>query len=194
MKETLKKRPAAIIITAAVIILSTLFSVHRTLGAKCREITDGFYSGVRYEGYVHPSISKQLDERSDSANGVITLAKNYSDLDREAEELSAARAGLIEAVANKDIPDMSKANRALQGAFDNLISAAAEVDVSERDAKGLDAYLKNFKGAQYIIDNSGYNESVREFYRRTLNVFPTNMLSGPAGVEKPQLFEQEIKP
>ena len=54
--DFLKKRPVAIILALIIVVGSTLLSVNIKLGSKCQTITDGFYSGVTYNGYEHPSI------------------------------------------------------------------------------------------------------------------------------------------
>jgi hypothetical protein len=62
MKIFLSNRLVALFLSALIVAGSTLVSVHAKLGAQCDKITDGFYTGVRYDGDVHASISSQLKD------------------------------------------------------------------------------------------------------------------------------------
>ena len=62
MKKFLSNRLVALLLSALIVVGSTLVSVHVKLGAQCDKITDGFYTGVKYDGFVHPSISAQLKD------------------------------------------------------------------------------------------------------------------------------------
>ena len=187
----LRKRGVALLITIIVLIASTLMSVNRSLGAECRNIEDGFYNGVyvNADGYVHKSIYSQLRQRCDAANGLISLADGYDELSDEVDALRDAREILLRGLNDDSIFGMRSANDALTPAFNTLKSALAEYGLGENIRSAFDDYVSTFEGAQNVIDNSGYNESVLEFNRKTLNVFPANILGELAGVESPEFFE-----
>ena len=84
---------------------------------------------------------------------------------------------------------MYKANTALQTAYEAFVYAAQDAGLSARDQKGVDSYADTLSGAQNVIAAAGYNESVREFERKTLSRFPAGLLAPIAGVDAPVLFE-----
>lgn len=186
--KALKKRGVAFLITVIVIALSTVFSVHRTLGAECLAVSDGFYEGVYNEsgGYRNRSVQSQLERRYQTANGLYTVASKYDELADESAALRDAKNALYDAT---DISEKHSANQTLQDAFTAVAAAMATVELAETEQKAVNEYASDFKGAQSLIDRSGYNESVREFERSTLGVFPTNILKSVAFVSTPELFE-----
>lgn len=188
MKKVLKKRPVAILITIAVICLTTLFSIQRTLGAECEAITDGFFTGVYYDGYARSSASSHLLNSAAAANGLLAIAANYDGLEDKSESLQASRDLLLDTLKTENIGDISSANQSMKSAFSNLVSAILQIDLSDRDTSGVQLYTDNFHNAQNAVLSSKYNDSVREFYRSTLDVFPTNFLSALLP-NTPELFE-----
>lgn len=187
--KILKNRIFAVAVSVVLVLCSTLFSVHRTLGAKCQKIEDGFYTGVTYDGYLHKSISSQLNVCSNAANGLVTVADNYSSLSGAANDLRESRYEYLDAADECDIDDMYEANEDLKRSFSALADAMSGLELSDKERSAYDDYVSTFRGAQSVIESSGYNDSVREFRRGTLNVFPTNILGSIAGVDKPELFD-----
>ena len=83
----------------------------------------------------------------------------------------------------------------LYGLYEDLLSALKPLEeqlslteLSDRDADGFDQYSSTISGAQSVIENSGYNESVRAFYRDVVH-FPADFLADLVGVDLPELFE-----
>ncbi|HHU23017.1 MAG TPA: hypothetical protein GXZ52_06360 [Clostridiales bacterium] len=192
--ELLKKRHVAFIITAVVIILSTIFSVHRTLGAECQRVRDSFFTGVVYDGYARKSVATHLKVRIDAANAAATITANYSQLESETQNLRAARNRLIDTLNDAErgktsVEEVYNANEELQSAFEDLEKGMEGIELSQREAKNYEKCRSNFYGAQAAIEKSGYNEAVREFYRTTLNVYPTNFLWRISWVDPPELYE-----
>lgn len=184
----LKKRPIAMLIALAVILLSTLFGAHRSLGAACREVEDKFYSGVyNAQGkYTRPSIADQIEKSRTAAMGVYTVIAGYPELNAETETLSQK---LRQVSGTKDISAAYEANYELNYAVNAAVDASKKVTMTSGDQSNLEAYITTFSGAQKTIREAGYNEAVREFDRNTLNVFPTNLLKGIVFVDAPALFE-----
>ena len=186
--EFFKKRTGAILVAVAIMSLSTLYGAHRSLGAACQEVTDSFYSGVYDEswGTTRTSINSQLTKRQEAALGIISIASSFQELDEYTENLRSSRNNLISA---KGVSDLHDANFALEDDYKNLISALSGVELSDSQRESVNSYSSTFKGAQNVIDSSGYNEAVRNFNRSVLNVFPTNLLRSITFVNEPELFD-----
>ena len=181
--QFLKKRSVAIPIAIVVICLSTLLSVHRSLGAKCAKIEEGFYQGL--EGS-HSSISYQLNQCSRCANSMASLSASYAELDPLTTDLRTARNQLLDADGDS-ISAQYDAYQELIDAFTAVQTKMDNMDLGER-AEDYAFCVNGFDGAQRIIDNSGYNDSVRAFQTSTLRTFPANILYKIAGVQAPELF------
>jgi hypothetical protein len=189
--ELFKRKSVAILVTALAVVLSTMYSVNRTLGAACQEVTDGFYEGVfvASDGYRHPGISTHLNLRLDRANAIVSIAANYAGLEAQTAAVGDARDKLLAATESGSLSAQFDRNAELQAAVTALESAAANVSLSERDRENLDTCLSDMNGALAAIEDAGYNEAVRAFYRSTYYVFPTEFLASVSGVSAPELFE-----
>ena len=184
----LKKRPIAILIAVAVISLSTIFSAHRTLGAKSQEVSDSFYSGV-YDSEWNTnrkSISSQLVKRDEASNALLSVASDYKEAADATLELRESRNAFLRSNGRHET---FKNNEELTKSFDRLISQMNSLELSSREEDIVEDSITSFRGAQNVINNAGYNELVREFERNTLNVFPANVLKTVAFVKTPELFE-----
>ncbi|MGI6013419.1 MAG: hypothetical protein ACOX7K_03930 [Oscillospiraceae bacterium] len=179
--QFLKKRSVATLLAAVVICLSTLMSVHRSLGAKCAEVEAGFYDGL--EGS-HSSISYQLNQCARYANSLASLSANHEELEDLTSDLRAARNSLLD---GGSIAEQYDAYLQLTDAF---IAVKTEMDVMDLGTRTEDYEfcVNGFDGAQRTIASSGYNESVRAFQNSTLRTFPANVLYKIAGVDTPDLF------
>ena len=175
----------AVLVLVAVIVIFTIFGVHRSLGAQAAAVEDQFYDGVKYDGYTHKSINSQLSNRTDAALGLISIASKYG-LEDGVSSLRDARNELLEA---KGISEKSALNRQLDSAFNALYSALTAEDLSDSDMNAALDYNSTFTGSQKVIDESGYNEAVRKFNREVMSVFPINFLKHISFVSSPELFE-----
>jgi len=183
-----KNRAIAVVIAVIIIASSTVFSVHRFLGGACQEITDGFYNGVYNPAWntARPSLDRQLGGRYDAAAGLYTLINGVPELAERAEALRAAKNALKDAT---DIHEKYLADERLEDAFTSALRALRSQPLSERDQNNIDNYAENFSAARNVIAQCGYNESVREFYRSTLDVFPASLLKYLIPNKLPVLFE-----
>lgn len=178
------KKPVAIILAALIVMSATLAGAQAGIERESREIEELFYTGVEKDGYVHPSIHSQIQKRSEAANGLLSLGKQYS-LDSECEALSQAReylnysGGVIGYYYN----DLE-----LEEAFDIMQTELNACDLDEREAKMLETYTSTFKNAAGVIANSGYNDAVREFYRDVIYQFPTEMFYDSTYMDTPDYF------
>lgn len=184
----LKKRSSAVIIAVIVVILGTLFGVHRSVNSETAKIEALFYKGVylKDEKYTQSSIDAQLKKRADAALGLLTVAKNYTFLTDLAQELREARELLLDAdtISEKYLAN-AKLESSYKQMFEALIVHADDVPAS------VESYVSTLRGAEGVIENSDYNKMVSEFRNSTLGAFPVNILKNLAFVKYPEYFGVE---
>ena len=181
----LKKPFGAVLLSALIICGSTLLSADIKLGRECQNITDGFYEGVVYENYQHKSIAGQIRNICGAADGMVTIANNY-DIDTDA--VRAATDEMKNALTYGSVSYLHYLYEDLLQALKPLEEQLSRAELSDRDAEGFAQYSSTISGAQSVIENSGYNESVRAFLRDEIH-FPADFFAELAGVELPELFE-----
>ena len=181
----LKKPFVAVLLSALIICGSTLLSADIKLGKGCQNITDGFYEGVVYENYQHKSIASQIRNICGAADGMVTIANNY-DIDTDA--VRAATDEMKNALTYGSVSYLHYLYEDLLQALKPLEEQLSRAELSDRDAEGFAQYSSTISGAQSVIENSGYNESVRTFLRDEIH-FPADFFAELAGVELPELFE-----
>ena len=181
----LKKPFVAVLLSALIICGSTLLSADIKLGRECQNITDGFYEGVVYENYQHKSIASQIRNICGAADGMVTIANNY-DIDTDA--VRAATDEKKNALTYGSVSYLHYLYEDLLQALKPLEDQLSRAELSDRDAEGFAQYSSTISGAQSVIENSGYNESVRAFLRDEIH-FPADFFAELAGVELPELFE-----
>lgn len=181
----LKKPFVAVLLSALIICGSTLLSVDVKLGKECQNITDGFYEGVVYENYQHKSIASQIRNICGAADGMVTIANSY---DIDADAVSAATAEMKSALSFGSVSYLYGLYEDLLSALKPLEDQLSRAELSDRDAEGLKQYSSTISGAQSVINNSGYNESVRAFYRDQVH-FPADFFADLVDVDLPELFE-----
>ena len=180
----LKKPFVAVLLSALIICGSTLLSADIKLGRECQNITDGFYEGVVYENYQHKSIASQIRNICGAADGMVTIANNY-DIDTDA--VRAATDEMKNALTYGSVSYLHYLYDDLLQAVKPLEDQLSRAELSDRDAEGFAQYSSTISGAQSVIENSGYNESVRAFLRDEIH-FPADFFAELAGVELPELF------
>ena len=181
----LKKPFVAVLLSALIICGSTRLSADIKLGRECQNITDGFYEGVVYENYQHKSIASQIRNICGAADGMVTIANNY-DIDTDA--VRAATDEMKNALTYGSVSYLHYLYEDLLQAVKPLEDQLSRAELSDRDAEGFAQYSSTISGAQSVIENSGYNESVRAFLRDEIH-FPADFFAELAGVELPELFE-----
>jgi len=186
--KILKSRGAAAAIAVIIVVLATLFGVHRSVGAQIEKLEQTFYDGVYIEkgDYTETSIASQLAQRSNAANGLVSVAGGFDALQAETKAMREARNSLIEA---ERISEMYDANIMLQDAYEALYPLLLDQDLSENQRAAAENYRSTMDGAQAVIDRSAYNEAVEEFESGILGAFPVNLLKYPAFAGSPEKFE-----
>jgi hypothetical protein len=187
---TLSKRSTATLIAVAVIILGTLFGVHRSVGSQSARIEAQFYGGVFLKdgNYTQPSIQSQLDKRATAALGLASLGSSYdvSSVTDKAEALRQARNDLLNA---STITGKYIANEKLQSAYKAFSGAVLGIGPADK-AEAFKSYSETMDGAQSIIEKSAYNAEVTAFLQQ-LRSFPVNILKNLAFVNYPEYFGAE---
>ena len=186
----LKKRPTAILIAVFIVVIGTLFGVHRSVGSETAKIEALFYNGVYMtdERYTQPSIDAQLKKRHTAALGLVSVANNYSDLKELTNTLSQARLALNDAAT---IPAKYAANEKMQAAYKNLYASLVQHTLKDNEKASSGSYAETLNGAQGVIEQSDYNRMVSDFRNSTLGVFPVNILKNMAFAHYPDYFGQE---
>ena len=190
MANILKKRSAAVVITVLVCAVSLLAGVHLSVGRQAKKIENAFETGVYYDGYLHPAISDQLDDRQNAALGIITIASGYEELSAPTDGLRSARQQLLDA-EDGTLYDKYAANEKLEAAYEKLMTAMDGVSLSDDNAAAMESYSATMEAAQNLISTSGYNLAVSEFNRDILGSFPVSILRYPAFVDAPEFFGAE---
>ena len=189
--KILKNRSVSVIIAAVVCVITLLIGVHLSIGRQVKAIENSFFTGVEYDGYVHPSIADQLADRADAALGIISITSAYSSLSDETDSLRSAREALL-STDKDDFYGLYKANEELQKAYETLMSAiGSSAELDESSAPAMESYTGTMGGAQNLIRSSGYNNAVSEFERTVLRAFPVSILKYPAFAGSPEFFGAE---
>ena len=186
--SNLKKRSTAVLIAVVVILLGTLFGVHRSVNKETAKIDAQFYNGVYLKDakYTQPSIQSQLDKRADAALGLLSVAHQYVYLDDAAQKLRAAREALLDAdTISEKYAANSKLENAWKQVYESLVAHADDVPPS------IESYVSTLSGAQGIIEKSDYNNTVNDFRSGTLGAFPINILKHLALVDYPAYFSPQ---
>jgi len=185
-----KKPVVAIVLSALIIISSSMLSVNLKLGDECRDIIHGFHDGVVVDGVLMPSIASQLRIIRGNADEIAYIAGNYG---LDTEELTWAsddlRYGLLysESDASYLYYCYEELLSELRDIESQLSGSSMQTPVSVKDIELLNGYFDEIKSAQELIEISGYNETVRQFNREQLR-FPADFLGELAGVDFPELF------
>lgn len=188
--EKLKNRKIAVIISVAVIIVSVLIGVNKSVYAQIKKLNDSFENGVYIssEDYTQPGIGRQLAKRTDAALGLVTLASEFGDMAQEQSDLRSAREALMSAGT---IQEKFLCNEALEEAYKHIVLAFSYETLDEKQQNAYDSYTSTMDGAQSLITSSSYNRTVAEFENEVLNAFPVNILHFNFITGTPEYFRAE---
>lgn len=183
--KLLKKPAVAIIISIALVIGSTLLSGSAKLKKDIQQVTDGFYTGVTYDGYSHPSIYSQLTNITGAVDGMCAIAENNG---YDANELSNASHYL-----KSSLSTMHDYISSIHWSYSELCDALTafklqinSMELNERDSDGMNKYLETIANAQRMIENAGYNESVRN-YKNNMGAI-ANFIADICDINEPEYF------
>lgn len=177
----LKSRIFAYIIAVVAILGAFLLSARSGLREAVQKTEMLYYSGVKAEkgGYIRPSIESQMRMKYVSANNLLAVLDAHPEFSAEAEALKDARDYVysnLGAYTDDTISGMSWANSAFNDAVTRLKPRLADADFTAREREIVETSLSDIAGAQNMIDQSGYNEAVREFNAAKMQRFPARLL------------------
>ena len=179
--KKLKNRKIAIVISAAVIIVSVLIGVNKSVYSQIKELDDSFENGV----YIS---SEDYTKRTDAALGLVTLASEFEDMAEEQSALRSAREALMSA---DTIQEKFVCNEVLEEAYKRIVLAFSYETLDENQQNAYDSYTSTMDGAQSLITSSSYNRTVAEFESEVLNAFPVNILHFEFITGAPEYFRAE---
>ena len=182
-----KNRRTAVIITVILCLLALVIGVRRSVGRQAADILEQFESGVRSSsaGDTLPSVSAQLEARSNASLGLISLAAQYGELSEKTDAVRRAREALLDAGS---VTARSEANAALGSACDALVPLLEQQLTDADKISALKDYAGIMSNTARLIETSGYNELVSDFRSNVLGLFPVNVLYRIAGVTVPDYF------
>lgn len=178
MKQLLKNRTAAIIITAVVILLSTLLGSHRSLiAAAYRYFIEG------EDGY---SIQRDLDTREGLANNLLVVAERYLLLDDTMLlDLQDAITALQQA---NTISEKSAANQQLTAVTERMDLYLQEYPLSTADERYRINIRTDLASCNQTISHNEYNQMALKYNTEVLGKFPANVLKQITGVPDLETF------
>lgn len=185
--SALSKRSVALLLTAVLVVGSTLLSAHVKLEAKADRVIEGFYTGSWAGARDAVSPSTHLKNICGAADGLTTIAGSYG-LDTEDADWNCEllKQGLND--AEEDIGYLYTCYEDLCAEVDRLAGQMSLMELSQRDASGLEQYRNTIQGARSALASSHYNEQVREFYR-VIQDYPAGFLAELTGVTMPEGFD-----
>ena len=175
MKQLLKNRNVAIVITVIVIVLSILGGSHRSLLAAA-------YSAERH----FDDIQRDLDTRIGLASNLQVVAERYLYIGEDAlVELDTAITNLRDAqTAN----EKAIANQQLTVATERMDIVLQNENLSVTDERYRIQIRTDLASYNQIIGHSKYNEKVDQYNAVVLGKFPANILAQLTGVPKLESF------
>jgi len=187
----LKNRLVAVILLAVVVCTSTVNSAKDDLEDKADDVVDEFY--YSYSGT--KSIYEYLEARTDAASGLTSIAERYN-LVAETETLKFSNGVMQDLIDhnyydNDAMEDFYHANEDLDSDFDVLYHKLIEEDLSDSDLKAVEAYHTTFLGAQKMINQSDYNDKVRQFHNEVYSRFPAHLFMDLFDIDDPEFYASD---
>ncbi len=187
----MKRRKTLLIILAVIVAVLVLFLIFRgilesTLGAKMAEASALFQKGTGGQ----PGIAEKLHERLNAADELQNLAVKYDSVYEEYSALRSTNNELRE-LLNSGSPDLGRMydlNVTLTAQF-GACREALEPITEGKAHNALGEYQTAFDEAQKVIDVSGYNNAIRDFYSSVLDRFPASLLKGLVKEPIPALWQ-----
>lgn len=183
-----RKKSTAVIIAALVVLSSTLISVNVKLGAKAKQVIDGFYTGVWDSASDAASASSHLKNICAAADGLVTIADNYG-LDTEDVDWDSDSLKLSISYSDDDMDYIYYCYDDLCASVDKLTDQMHRAELNQRDALGLQQYENTIQGAKSALAQSHYNDVVREFYTEYGGFATSEFLTDLADVALPRYFD-----
>lgn len=183
-----KKPRVALVLTVLLVWLATSVSIGAKLGNKCRDISNGFYDGVKIDGVDYAPVYDSVRELCYVSNDMIVIAKNYG---IDTEELYYAQDGVESAIS------YSQDDIAYIGwCYDDFIEQLRLMEnqlhstgLSQRHTTAMEEYSQQISAETAAIEQNAaaYNETVKQFMRQ-YDKFPTDFWVEVTGISFPGYF------
>ena len=184
------KRPfVAVVLSALIVVCSTLVSVSVKLESKCDGVNDIFYEGVRISGVEYPAMAEPMKQLCALTDDIILIANNYG---IDTGELSQ-RLDDLELAMQYSADDVSYIGSCYGEYFKALRTVENQLQstgLSERHQAAMDEYSAQIETCSETIDQGakGYNEKVRSFLK-SYDKFPTSFWADVTGTWFPGYFK-----
>ena len=183
------KRPfVAVLLSALIVLCSTLVSINVKLESKCDAVSDIFYEGVRISGVDYPAMAEPMKQLCALTDDIILIANNYG---IDTGELSQ-RLDDLELAMQYSADDVSYIGSCYGEYFKALRIVESQLQstgLSERHRTAMDEYSAQIETCSVTIDQGakGYNEKVRSFLK-SFDKFPTSFWTEVTGTSLPGYF------
>ena len=179
--ELSTNRSVARIVLIVVLCLFTVIGINRSLKKVASDIEAGFYNGVKNaDGYTEKSIQSHLDNVADASNG---LASVLADSDTE-KAFQSSRYALLDA---KTYHEKYEALTEITDAVEKLL-LSSKIQYTEGTEEAFAYYTNTILQAKRAVESLSYNETVSEYYEKTLKTFPISILRLAVLTDGPQYF------
>ena len=181
MKNLLKNRKVAVVLTVIIMILATLIGSNRSMAAEAYDIEQYFIYG--YGGY---SIQRELDTRTGLAKNLLVVAeRNLAVNDSAVKELQDAITQMEKA---KTVNEKSDANQKLTAATERMNLVLDECWLSSSDDRYRRQISMELAACNQAISQDPYNELAMQYNTEVLGSFPGNVLKMVNGIEELETF------
>lgn len=183
------KRPfVAVVLSALIVLCSTLVSINVKLQSKCDGVSDIFYDGVRISGVEYPAMAEPMKQLCALTDDVILIANNYG---IDTRELSSFQTDLENGLLYWDwrLDALSERYGAFLKALRTVENQLQSTGLSERHQAAMDEYSAQIASCSGTIAQGavGYNEKVRSFLK-SYDKFPTSFWADVTGTLLPGYF------
>ena len=184
--KLLKNPVIAVLLTILIVLSSTVISASVKLNNKCDAVIDGFYEGKLKQGLVYTSIYADICSMYELGSEVALVADNYG---VKTKELVDSIAKLKEELSyrNTDISDIYTDFAWFYSSLRAVEIELSSIGLSQRHMEYMTTVSQQIAQLKFSIDNSDYNESVRNFYKE-FDRFPVNIFADIFDVEYPEYF------
>lgn len=183
------KRPiVAVVLSALIVVCSTLVSVNVKLQGKCDAVSDIFYDGVRISGVEYPAMDEPMKLLCTLTDDVILIANNYGidtgELSQRLEDLERAMQ-----YSDNDVNYVGSCYGEFFKALRSVENQLQSTGLSERHQVAMDEYSAQIASCSETIAQgaAGYNEKVRSFLKSN-DKFPANFWAELTGTLFPGYF------
>lgn len=184
--EFLKKRGVAYVLAAIIIASSTLVSANIKLQKESDRVTALLSTGVKYEGYKHADIITQLTNICGAVENFVNFVPEDIDVSALKEATEDLRLGIR--YSKDSAYHLAACYNNVIREFNSVSAQMQSEELTDTQARALEAYSDEIAGAQKTIADSGYNDAVRNFYNDDMGAM-AKLFAGLTGVEMPEYFD-----